>query len=247
MLDDTGNSTSTTKAATANSVKQVKDGSVSKTVSTVSGDLNTYTTTGLYFVPASTTNAPDTLTYNLIVTSNGTNVTQTALRLNSNLVGVWTRNSINNGSTWSTWVRGLTTGDLTSAPSNSTTTALTPNTLFTLGFIDVNFSIAPSASAVDLNTQYANTVFKYLTGTLTNAPTGVSVPIYLYQARLNSTTDYIQHLWTNEATPRYFMRAKTANVWGNWVLMVDSTMLATKVDQNNFLNFNRKARMGGIF
>jgi hypothetical protein len=203
-------------------------GAISSTIPTVSGDLNTYVTTGMYYVPTSTTNAPTTSAYNLIVISNGTNVTQIAHLLGTSNYGVQTRSSANNGSTWNSWVREIVASDFTSTPSSSTTTGLTPNWAYQLGFFDSSYTISTNNGAVDLNTTYANTVFRNLTGTLTNAPSGVTTNVLFIQYRLIGTTDYIQHLWTNEANPRYFTRAKTGNVWGNWMQQNDFNSLANK-------------------
>jgi hypothetical protein len=194
---------------------------------TVSGDLNTYTTTGFYYVPANTTNAPTTSTYNLLVISNGTNVTQIAHLLGTSSYGVQTRSSANNGSTWNGWVREIVATDFTSTPSSSTTTGLTPNWAYQLGFFDSAYTISTNNGAVDFNTTYTNTVFRNLTGTLTNQPSGVTTNVLFLQYRLTSTTDYIQHLWTNEATPRYFVRAKTAGTWGSWSQIANTSITGT--------------------
>jgi YVTN family beta-propeller protein len=202
------------------------DGKVDENISNVS-DCNTVKTTGFYHVPASTTNAPTTGVYELTVIGNGTNITQFAL--SSSVQGiVYLRRSTDGGSTWQTWIQLITTQQVTSTPSNSTTTALSPTALYNLGYTDVNYTIANNSGAVDFNTTYTSTCFRYLTGTLTNQPSGVTTNVFFSQYRLVSTTDYVQHLWTNEATPKFFMRTKTANVWGSWTQVNDWNSILNK-------------------
>jgi hypothetical protein len=203
------------------------DGKVDETVPTVSGDLNTYTTTGFYHVPANTTNAPTTATYELIVISNGTNVTQYAI--SSSVTGTtYQRYSSNNGTSWFVWVIVLTTSQLTSTPSNITTNALTPNALYTLGLSDASYTLLNTAAYNDANSYGLGTYFRYVTGgTLTNCPVGVTSPFYVIQYRGDST-NVIQHLWTNETTPRYFMRTKKVGTWGSWTQVNDWGSISNK-------------------
>jgi hypothetical protein len=203
------------------------DGKVDKTIPTVAGDLNTYATTGFYYVPTNTTNAPTTDSYTMFVIGNATNASQFLISGNTGAIS-YQRKSTDGGASWGSWYQILTSGIINQTPSSSTTSVLAPSAIFTLGFIDSNYSIAPSASAIDFNTQYANSVFKYLSGTFTNAPTGVTTPVYFYQARLNGTTDIMQHIWTHETTPRYFIRSKVGGTWNSWIQQNDWTTITNK-------------------
>jgi hypothetical protein len=208
-------------------VKTALDGKVANTVPTVSGDLNSYKTTGFYYIPSNTTNAPTTNQSTLIVISDGTNISQ----MTTNIFGTvanWLRKSNDNGSTWSSWIQVLTTGQLTSTPSSSTTTALSPNTFYTLGLTDANYNFMNDATS-DLNTYSTKTKFSYVTGTNANMPSGVSVQSTLFQQRIDGS-NFIQHLWTNETTPRYFMRTKTAGTWGSWTQVETTSGAQTKAN-----------------
>jgi len=199
----------------------ITDG-VSKTVPTVSGDLNTYTTTGFYYVPTNTTSSPTTTSYNLIVNSNGTQVTQTVFNGST----IYSRTSTNNGTSWSGWYSIITFNQLTSIPSSSTTTALSPRALYDLGFVDSAYSVYNTAGS-DLNTYSTSSAYRYFngTGTIVNLPASVSstsVPFWLIQYRVDSN-NYVQQIMTAEATPRFFMRTKTSGIWNVWTQTIDST------------------------
>jgi hypothetical protein len=201
------------------------DGKVDETVPTVSGDLNTYTTTGFYHVPASTTNAPTTAIYELTVISNGTYVTQFAIGTNVTAT-LYQRKSMDNGSTWTAWSQVITSTQLTTLPSSSVTTALSPATFYNMGLIDSSYGFS-SDGAIDLNTYSTKTRFSYVAGTSTNMPSGVSVQSYVIQYRIDAS-NFIQHLWTNETTPRYFLRTKKAGVWGSWTQINDWGSISNK-------------------
>jgi hypothetical protein len=201
------------------------DGKVDKTIPTVSGDLNTYVTTGFYHVPASTTNAPTTATYELIVISNGTNVTQYAI--SSSVTGIiYQRYSASNGTSWVSWTQVLTSSQLTSIPSAISATALSPATFYNMGLIDSSYGFY-NDGVIDLNVTSTKTRFSYVAGTSTNLPSGVSVQSFLFQMRIDSS-NFIQHLWTNETTPRYFMRTKKAGTWGSWIQINDWGSISNK-------------------
>jgi hypothetical protein len=209
-------------------VKTALDGKVASSIPTVSGDLNTYITTGFYHVPASTTNAPTTATYELIVISNGTNIAQIAVSSAGNGL-CYQRYSSNNGASWGAWYQIMnTTTHLTSFPAVSTTTALTPYAMYQLGFTDNSFSLS-NGSTSDLNTLSTSSFFKYIAGTNANMPSGISVQSFLVQYRIDAN-NFIQHLWTNEATPRYFIRAKTAGTWGSWTQVETTSGAQTKAN-----------------
>jgi hypothetical protein len=208
-------------------VKTALDGKVSNAVPTISGDLNTYTTTGFYHVPASTTNAPTTGTHELIVVGNATYITQYTISTSVNGT-IYERYSSNGGTTWSGWWQVLTSYYLTSNPSNSTTTPLSPNSFYNLGLTDSNYQLA-SDSTSDLNTYSTKTRFSFIAGTNANMPSGVSIQSTLFQQRIDAN-NFIQHLWTNEATPRYFMRTKTAGTWGSWTQVETTSGAQTKAN-----------------
>jgi hypothetical protein len=204
------------------------DGKVDETVPTVSGDLNTYTTTGFYFLPSGTgvTNHPNTaISFEILVISNGTNISQMAFSSNGGQL-MYLRSTGNGGTSWAAWMSFLLQNALTSTPSTSTTTALTPATMNNLGFTDNNFTFA-NGSTTDLNTISTATRFTYVTGTNANMPSGVSVQSFLVQYRID-VSNFIQHLWTNETTPRYFLRTKKAGVWGSWTQVNDWGSISNK-------------------
>lgn len=197
---------------------------VSSTVPTVIGDVNLYKTTGSYYVPANTLNAPTTNAHMLNVIGNGVYVCQIAINLLTNTI--YSRFSTNNGASylggWYPQMNLIT--HLTSIPSSTTTTALTPQSLYALGYIDSNYSVY-AVSNVDLDIYLSNTYYRYFNGTLTNAPSGVSgVGVYVIQLRVDGS-NLIQHLLTNEPTPRYFIRTKTAGTWGAWIKINDLSKL----------------------
>jgi hypothetical protein len=208
-------------------VKTALDGKVSNTIPTVSGDLNTYTTTGFYHVPASVTNAPTTAIYELTVISNGTYVTQFAIGTNVTAT-LYQRKSMDNGSTWTPWTQVITATQLTGIPSSSTTVPISPSVFYNLGLIDSNYGFY-NDGVTDLNSISTKTRFSYVTGTNANMPSGVSVQSYLIQYRIDAS-NFIQHLWTNEATPRYFMRTKTAGTWGSWTQVETTSGAQTKAN-----------------
>jgi hypothetical protein len=116
---------------------------------------------------------------------------------------------------------------LAQIPSSSTSVALSPAALFNLGFSDGNYTPYNTTTAVDLNTTLDASCFRYLTGTLTNQPSGVTTNVYVNHINLGST-NYFQQIWTNEANPRYFYRAKTAGTWGSWKQNDDWNNLTNK-------------------
>jgi hypothetical protein len=219
-------STHTHAISDVTNLQTILDGKVDETASTVSGNLNTYVTSGFYYVPANTTNAPTTLAYDLIVTGNGTQAFQLAIYVAGGTVT--TRTTQNGGSTWSSWVNVPTASQYQSYGSNLSTNILTAKALYDLGYNGSTFDIQTISTAFDLNTTSANTVIRYLTGALTNQPNGVTTGILFHQYRVVSTTDYIQHVITNETTPRYFMRTKTAGTWGSWTQINDWNSISNK-------------------
>jgi hypothetical protein len=197
-------------------------------ITTTISDFNTITSTGFYHAPSTATNQPTgSQAWEVTVIGNGTNIIQFAV--SSGTQGVtYQRRSTDGGTTWLTWIQVLTGGQLTQTPSSSISTPLSAAGLFNLGYSDGNYTIYNSATATDLNTTLTSTCFRYLTGTLTNQPSGVTTNVFIKHYRLVGSTDVIQHLWTNESTPRYFIRAKTAGTWNSWTQINDWNGISNK-------------------
>jgi hypothetical protein len=58
-------------------------------------------------------------------------------------------------------------------------------------------------------------------------PSGVTVQSFVLQIRIDAS-NFIQHLWTNETTSRYFIRTMKAGTWGSWVQQNDWGSLTNK-------------------
>lgn len=204
-------------------------------------DINTLNSTGIYLVDTTSTNGPVSSTqYIISVYTSGALTIQLAFTTASN--NFYYRRYNASWQTWQNLTRNAASGiapldasslvpianlpdattiaegisQLSDAPANDSTKSLTPKSLYTIGYGDSSNSLVQSASAFDFNTTFTITGMRYLTGTLTNQPSGVTTNVFVCQYRIDAT-NFIQQIITTETVPRYFTRTMKAGVWSSWV------------------------------